>query len=69
MQVYLFEKTPAREWALSGTLTPTSALSEASGQPGKLSAAFKDKLALFKGHDSEVRFLCAYHHNPAYKQV
>lgn len=53
MQVYLFEKS-GEKWALSATLTPTSALSEAVDQPGKLSAAFKDKLAMFKGHTSQV---------------
>ena len=56
LQVYLFEKMPGGNWAQSGALAPTAALSEASGQPGKLSAAFKDKLALFKGYDSHVGF-------------
>ena len=55
LQVYLFERTPGGEWAQSGvSLLPLGALSEASGQTGKLSAAFMDKLALFKGHASQV---------------
>ena len=54
LQVYLFEKSPSGNWAQSAALSPTAALSEAGGQAGKLSAAFKDKLALFKGHTSHV---------------
>ena len=58
LQVYQFEKMPGGDWAQSGVLSPTAALSEASSQTGKLSAAFKDKLALFKGHTSHVGTPC-----------
>lgn len=54
LQVYQFERIPGGDWAQSGILSPTAALSEASSQTGKLSAAFRDKLALFKGHTSHV---------------
>ena len=68
-QVYLFERTPGGEWAQSVALSPTSALSEATGQAGKLSAAFKDKLALFKGHTSHVgnpcHVVCISHPRPS----
>ena len=58
LQVYQFEKTPGGDWVQSGILSPTAALSEVSSQTGKLSAAFKDKLALFKGHTSHVGTPC-----------
>ena len=50
MQVYLWEKRAGGEWMMAATLEPAAALCEASDQSGQPSAAFKDKLALFKSH-------------------
>ena len=39
---------------MAATLEPTAVLCEASNQPGQPSAAFRDKLALFKSNSLQV---------------
>ena len=56
LQVYLWEKRVGGEWMMAATLEPTAVLCEASNQPGQPSAAFRDKLALFKSNSLQVEF-------------
>ena len=52
--MYLWEKRAGGEWVMAATAEPTAVLCEASNHPGQPSAAFRDKLALFKGNSLQV---------------
>ena len=61
VQVYLWEKRAGGKWMMAATLEPTAVLCEASNQPGQPSAAFRDKLALFKSNSLQVELLDSPH--------
>ena len=52
--MYLWEKRAGGEWMIAATLNPTAVLCEASNQPGQPSAAFRERLALFKSNSLQV---------------